>query len=114
MQTTDFAMAQPIEAMTIENPARKKMQEKEYDQSQESKALWGLVAYIFGVVVTSIVMLAINAGMIFGLASVLEATFQNVPLIEPMIQYSIYVLPMLLLYLEWYAWDILVSARRRH
>jgi hypothetical protein len=90
------------------------MREQEYDQSQESKALWRLAAYIFGIVLASIFMLAINAGMVFGLAAVLESTFRNVPLIEPIIQYSIYVLPMLLLYLEWYAWDILVSARRRH
>lgn len=90
------------------------MREQEYDHRQESKALWKLAGYILGVVMSSILMLAINAGMVFGLASVLDATFQNVPLIEPLIQYSIYVLPMLLLYLEWYAWDILSSARRRH
>lgn len=90
------------------------MREQEYDRSQESKALWRLAVYTFGVVFASIVLLAINAGMVFGLAAVLEATFENMPLIEPIIQYSIYVLPVLLLYLEWYAWDILVSARRRH
>ncbi|MBU6236214.1 MAG: hypothetical protein KGQ51_00205 [Planctomycetes bacterium] len=91
-----------------------KMREQEYDQSQESRALWRLAAYIFGIVSASILMLSVNAGMVFGLAAVLESTFQNVPLIEQIIQYSIYVVPMLLLYLEWYAWDILVSARRRH
>lgn len=90
------------------------MREQPHDQIQENKAVWKLAAYVFGVVATSIVLLAINAGMVFGLASVLEATFQNVPLIEPMTQFAIYVVPMLLLYLEWYAWDILVSARRRH
>jgi len=90
------------------------MREQEYDQSHESKALWRLAVYIFGVVLASIIMLAINAGMVFGLASVLDVAFQNIPLVEPIIQYSIYVVPMLLLYLEWYAWDILVSARRRH
>jgi hypothetical protein len=90
------------------------MREQEYDQSQESKALWRLALYIFGVVLASIMMLAVNAGMVFGLASVLDVAFQNILLIEPIIQYCIYVVPMLLLYLEWYAWDILVSARRRH
>ncbi len=90
------------------------MREQEYDQSQESKAQWRLAVYVFGVVLASIIMLAINAGMVFGLASVLDVAFQNFLLVEPIIQYSIYVVPMLLLYLEWYAWDILVSARRRH
>lgn len=90
------------------------MREQEYDRRQETKALWKLAVYIFGVVIASIVMLAINAGMVFGLASVLGTAFRNGPINELIVQYAIYVLPVLLLYLEWFAWDILVTTRRRH
>lgn len=81
-------------------------------QSQETRALWKLAAYIFGVVAISGLLLAVNAGMVFGLATNLEARFQTFPLIEPITQYAIYVVPVLFLYLEWYAWDVLISMRR--
>ncbi|MCU0706746.1 MAG: hypothetical protein MUF23_00480 [Pirellula sp.] len=87
--------------------------ERDSDRNQEAKAVWKLSAYVFGVVLISVLLLAINAGMVFGLASVLEARYQTVPLIEQISQYSIYVFPIILLYFEWYAWDVLSSTRRR-
>ncbi|MFO0013432.1 MAG: hypothetical protein ACK553_11860 [Planctomycetota bacterium] len=86
--------------------------DQQHEQTLESRALWKLAAYIFGVVVISVLLLAVNAGMVFGLATALEARFQTFPLIEPITQYAIYVVPVLFLYLEWYAWDVLISIRR--
>jgi hypothetical protein len=86
--------------------------EQQYDRIQESRALWKLAAYIFAVVIVSVILLAINAGMVFGLATALESILQFVPLIESITQYAIYVFPVLFLFLEWYAWDVLISIRR--
>jgi hypothetical protein len=85
----------------------------QYDRIQESKALWKLAAYIFGIVAISVLLLAINSGMVFGLAAAVGARFRSVPFIESMMQYAIYVVPVLFLFLEWYVWDILISMRRR-
>jgi len=87
--------------------------DNEQERLVESQALWKLSAYIFGVVAISALLLAVNAGMVFGLATTLATRFQNFPLIEQLTQYAIYVVPVLLLYLEWYAWDVLISIRRR-
>lgn len=87
--------------------------DNEQERLVESQALWKLSAYIFGVVAVSALLLAVNAGMVFGLATSLGTRFQNFPLIEPLTQYAIYVVPVLFLYLEWYAWDVLISIRRR-
>lgn len=87
--------------------------EKEQDRLEESQALWKLSAYIFGVIAISALLLAVNSGMVFGLATSLGSQLQYFPLIEPLTQYAIYVVPVLFLYLEWYAWDVLISIRRR-
>lgn len=87
--------------------------ERDLERTLEARAVWKLAAYIFGVVFVSIVLLALNAGMVFALASVLEDRFETVPWIEHMTQYAIYLFPVILLYLEWYSWDVLSSTRRR-
>lgn len=86
--------------------------DEEQDRIEESKAIWKLSAYVFGVVAISGLLLAVNAGMVFGLATSLGSRFQTFPLIEPITQFAIYVVPVLFLYLEWYAWDVLISIRR--
>ncbi len=87
--------------------------EGDYERRTETRAVWQLALYVLGVVVISTLLLGVNAGMIFGLAKALEESMQSIPLIEPLTQYAIYVIPMLLLCLEWYVWDILSSSRRR-
>ena len=88
------------------------------DQLAERKALRQLLLYIFGEVLISVLLIAINAGMVFGLVQALgwmfprlDATDEFSPSALP--QLIIYTLPILLLFLEWYAWDILTSGRRR-
>jgi hypothetical protein len=88
------------------------------DQLAERKALRQLLLYIFGEVAISVLLIAVNAGMVFGLVQALgwmfpslDATDELSPSALP--QLIIYTLPILLLFLEWYAWDILTSVRRR-
>jgi hypothetical protein len=88
------------------------------DQLAERKALRQLMLYIFGEVIVSIFLLAINAGMVFGLVQALGWLFPRFDVSDELSpsalpQLIIYTLPVLLLFLEWYAWDILTSRRRR-
>jgi hypothetical protein len=88
------------------------------DQLAERKALRQLMLYIFGEVIVSIFLLAINAGMVFGLVQALGWLFPRFDVSDELSpsalpQLIIYTLPVLLLFLEWYAWDIMTSSRRR-
>ncbi|MFN7732521.1 MAG: hypothetical protein ACK5OB_11505 [Pirellula sp.] len=84
------------------------------DRAIERRAVWQLALYTLMITLISICMLALNAGLVFGLAKALGESLQFLPLIGPMTQFAIFVAPILLLFLEWYVWDILSSARRRH
>ncbi len=87
--------------------------EMETEKQLEARAVRKLSAYIFWVVLVSMGLLLLNAGLVFGLAKAVEEALPNVPLIGPLSQFSIFILPILLLYLEWYVWDILSSGRNR-
>lgn len=83
----------------------------------ERKAIRQLFVYIFGEVFISVILLAINAGMVFGLVQALGWLFPRFDVSDELSpsalpQLIIYTFPVLLLFLEWYAWDILTSARR--
>ena len=83
----------------------------------ERKAVRQLFVYIFGEVILSVLLLAINAGMVFGLVQALGWLFPRFDVSDELSpsalpQLIIYTFPVLLLFLEWYAWDILTSARR--
>jgi len=89
------------------------------DQAAERKALKQLMLYIFAEVIVSVILLALNAGMVFGLVQALGWLFPRFDVSDELSpsalpQLIIYTLPVLLLFLEWYAWDILYSARRRN
>lgn len=86
--------------------------DRELDRKLESVALRKLAYYVFSIVIISVLLLAINAGMVFGLATAIETQLATVPGIEAMMQYFIYIMPIILLFLEWYAWDVLTSIRR--
>lgn len=85
----------------------------EQEKALERRAVRQLALYTMMVVLVSVLLLALNAGMVFGLATNLGESLQFLPLIGPLTQLSIFILPILLLFLEWYAWDVLSSARRR-
>ena len=89
------------------------------DQLAERKALRQLLLFIFGEVIISVILLAINAGMVFGLVQALGWLFPRFDVSDELSpsalpQLIIYTLPVVLLFLEWYAWDILSSFRTRN
>jgi hypothetical protein len=88
------------------------------DRQVQRKAMRQLLLYVFGEVIVSVVLLALNAGMVFGLVQALGWLFPRFDVSDELSpsalpQLIIYTLPVLLLFLEWYAWDILTSSRRR-
>lgn len=85
----------------------------EQEKALERRAVRQLALYTMMLVLISVLLLALNAGMVFGLATNLEESLQFLPLIGPMTQLTIFIVPILLLFLEWYTWDVLSSARRR-
>lgn len=86
-------------------------QENKLSQNIENRAVWKLALYVFGVVVVSTMMLAVNAGMIFGLFHGVASYLPGFPGIDQLMQLIVFIAPFLLLYLEWYVWDV-ISARR--
>jgi hypothetical protein len=87
------------------------------EQQAERKALRQLILFIFGETLISVALLALNAGMVFGLVQALGWLFPRFDLADELSpsaiqQLIIYSLPVLLLFLEWYAWDVLSSVRK--
>ncbi|MFM8571669.1 MAG: hypothetical protein ACKOAU_08755 [Pirellula sp.] len=88
------------------------------DQLAERKAIRQLLMLIFGEVIISVFLLALNAGMVFGLVQALGWLFPRFDISDELSpsalpQLIIYTFPVLLLFLEWYAWDVLTSGPRR-
>jgi hypothetical protein len=88
------------------------------EQREERRAARQLLWYIFREIVVSIILLAINAGMVFGLVQALGNVFPSLDVSDEITpsalpQLVIYIVPVLLLFLEWYAWDILASSWRK-
>ena len=88
------------------------------DQIEEKRAVRQLVWTIFREIFISIILLAINAGMVFGLVQALGSIFPRLDVSDELTpsalpQLIIYVVPVMLLFLEWHAWDILTSTWRK-
>jgi hypothetical protein len=87
------------------------------EQQTERKALRQLILFVVGETLISVVLLAINAGMVFGLVQALGWLFPRFDIADELSpsalqQLIIYTFPVLLLFLEWYAWDVLSSVRK--
>ena len=88
------------------------------DQIAEKRAVRQLIWTIFGEIFISIILLAINAGMVFGLVQALGSIFPRLDVSDELTpsalpQLIIYLVPVMLLFLEWHAWDILTSTWRK-
>lgn len=83
------------------------------DSRNENRAVLRLMIYVFGLVVISSFLLALNTGLFFALTQELRSVFPQLDGISKLIQLANYICPVILLYLEWYAWDVL-SSRRLH
>ncbi len=88
------------------------------DQIAEKRAVRQLIWTIFREIFISIILLAINAGMVFGLVQALGSIFPRLDISDELTpsalpQLIIYLVPVMLLFLEWHAWDILTSTWRK-
>ncbi len=88
------------------------------DQISEKRAVRQLIWTIFREIFISIILLAINAGMVFGLVQALGSIFPRLDVSDELTpsalpQLIIYLVPVMLLFLEWHAWDILTSTWRK-
>jgi len=78
----------------------------EHNPRAENKAAFGLTVYIFCIVAVSSVLLIVNTAMVFSLT---QGTSSLLPAIPMLAQILVFTLPMLLLYLEWYLWDVFAA-----
>ncbi len=83
------------------------------DSRNENGAVLRLMIYVFGLIVVSCFLLALNTGMFFALTQELRSVLPELDGLSQLIQLANYICPVILLYLEWYAWDVL-SSRRLH
>lgn len=78
--------------------------ESDYDRKIENRAVFRLSVYVLGFVMISSALLIINTWMIFSLVQGTANLHQQIPNI---------IGPMVLLFLEWFAWDVLYENRAR-
>ena len=81
----------------------------EPDPKIENRAVFRLALYIGWFVLVSTLLLTINTWMIYSLALGVAKIFANIPGISILSQLLIFIGPMVLLYLEWFAWDVIYS-----
>ena len=77
----------------------------------ENRAVLRLVVYIFGVILVSSFLLALNTGMFFALSQGVKSLLPSMDGLSQLIQFANYICPVILLCLEWYAWDVISSRR---
>jgi hypothetical protein len=72
-----------------------------------------LAVYILFVVVVSSLLFVFNMGIVFALTRGIEAKFSATLGITGIVQFLLFVIPILLVFAEWYLWDILLAKRYR-
>ncbi len=87
--------------------------ESDYDRKLENRAAFRLSVYVLGFVIISAVLLVINTWMIFSLAQGIAKLLEQIPYISILVQLLIFIGPMVLLFLEWFAWDVIYANRVR-
>ena len=81
----------------------------EFDPKNENRDVFRLSLYIGWFVLVSAFLLTINTWMIYSWALGVAKVFSKLPGIEILSQLLIFIGPMVLLYLEWFAWDVIYS-----
>ena len=75
----------------------------------EKRAVLRLALYIGWFVIVSAMLLMVNTWMIFSLALGVSKILSQLPGVTILSQLLIFIGPMVLLYLEWFAWDVIYS-----
>ena len=73
---------------------------------------WRLAVYIFVTVFASVALLAVNMGMVYLVFTSLRGNFPELVVVYGG-QLFLYTGPFMLLFLEWWLWDILSDQFRR-
>ena len=81
----------------------------DYDPKTENRAALRLAIYAIWLVIVSSVLLAINTWMIYALSQGTAKLLPDIEVIAFAMQSLIFVGPMVLLYLEWFAWDVVFA-----
>ena len=87
--------------------------DSEYDPKTENRAALLLASYVLYFVLVSAVLLAINTWMIYSLAQGTAKLLPEIFGVAIFVQLLIFIGPMVLLYLEWFAWDVVYAQRSR-
>jgi hypothetical protein len=82
-------------------------------QSEDRNARRFLAIYVLFVVVVSSFLFVFNMGIVFALTRGIEAKFSSTLGITGIVQFLLFVIPILLIFAEWYLWDILLAKRYR-
>ena len=83
----------------------------DYDPKIENRAAVRLAIYILLFVVLSSLLLAINTWMIYSMAQGTAKLLPQLPVVSILVQLLNFIGPMVLLFLEWYAWDVIFANR---
>ncbi len=87
--------------------------EETTSSSQDRNAGWKLGVYILWIALVSAVLCAMNTGRVFALTKGLETKLPEIPGANQVMQFLLATVPVLLLFAEWFAWDILTTRRHR-
>ena len=79
----------------------------------ESKARRFLTGYILFVICVSSLLFIFNMGIVYALTRGIESRFSETFGIAGIVQFLLFVLPVILVFAEWYLWDILLAKRYR-
>ncbi|XZE20429.1 hypothetical protein SH449x_000301 [Pirellulaceae bacterium SH449] len=82
-------------------------------KTSEARARRFLTAYILFVVGVSSLLFIFNMGIVYSLTRGIEAEFSELFGITGVVQFLLFVLPVALVFAEWYLWDILFAKRYR-
>ena len=83
--------------------------QSEYDPKIENRATLKLALMVFWFVLVSAMLLAINTWMVYSLSQAIGKLLPNLVGISILVQLLIFIGPMVLLYLEWFAWDVVFA-----
>jgi hypothetical protein len=83
------------------------------DRASEARARRFLTAYVLFVVGLSSLLFIFNIGIVYSLTRVIESEFADLVGITGIVQFLLFVLPVALIFAQWYLWDILFATRYR-
>lgn len=92
-----------IQHRSWEDPTQRRIQAK------ASKKLWG---YVLWVLFVSAVLCSLNTALVYALVRGLEPVLTEYMWGQPVMKYSLAIVPVLLVFAQWHAWDLLTSRRR--